>query len=157
MGRKPKSSVLSIFVGYALAPLLLGWVIKVRSLIYQQKIYLLKPKYEGVILSMTQLQSAEPLFLNMFWNFICKSSLLHQKQSCISLSFHLYYGLFCVLSWCFWAAKQWEQQHLHHLYFFCHWVELIYQTLPKVWSKSWDEIVTQRLIVRRREVGEVLV
>lgn len=38
---KPKSSVFSIFVGYALAPLLLTWGIKVRSLTYQQKIYLI--------------------------------------------------------------------------------------------------------------------
>ena len=41
-------------------------------------------------------------------------------------------SLLFVLSWWHWVAKQWEQQQLHHVHFFCHCVELIYQTFLKL-------------------------
>ena len=51
-------------------------------------------------------------------------------------------SLLFFLPWWRRAAKQWEQQHLHHVHFFCHCVELIhvYQTFLKLVGQIANDV-----------------
>ena len=100
-----------------------------------------EPRSEGVTLSVTQLCCAECLFFNMFWNFASKSPLLRQKQACISLlqsveachplltkqwkESHALPSLLFVLTWCFWVAKQKNNNNHNHSQIFGRCVEFI--------------------------------
>jgi len=82
------------------------------------------------------------------WNFASKILLWHQKQTCISLlqlagahcpmltkrwkESQALSSLLFYLSWRFELRKNENKNIPTHLYFFCPWVEFIYQTFPKV-------------------------
>jgi len=94
-------------------------------------------------LSITQLCIGESLFFNMLWNFVSKSLPLQASENKLVFRFsnrrkhvvlcwkndgrnptlfHLFYLFFHDPFES--VAKQWEQQHLLHLHFFCRWVKV---------------------------------